>query len=165
MTVKKTKTVKADKPGVAPKIETPEHPKLIPEEGGIYYSAFSYGSRYHVFLGGIYWGLGSPGSKSSLEDRGYSSISYKGNLKDFRPEAKRAGNYNVDDYLEISTEVSGLKYEDWYRVDSASREKKSQEAFHKYLTGVLPEFDSPLSENIRPKRGTGGWWRFWWLNN
>jgi hypothetical protein len=168
MTVKKAKTVKTDKPGVSPKIKNLKPPKRIPEEGGIYYASFSYGSRYYVFLGGLYWGLISPGSKSSLEDCGYFSISYKGNLKDFRPEAKRAGYYNVDDYIEISTEVSGLKYKDWYRMNSASREKKSQEAFRKYLTGVLLEFDpGPLAEDYESGWGPNlgipkPWWKVWY---
>jgi hypothetical protein len=120
-------------------------------------------------LGGLYWGLSSPGSKSSLEDCGYSYIAYKGNLKDFIPEPKRPGYYGVDDRVTISTEVSGLKYEDWYRVDSASREMKSQEAFRKYLAGVLPEFDPQLAtsyygsytlENEPIPRKP--WWKVWY---
>jgi hypothetical protein len=140
MTVKKTKTVKtakADKPGVTPKIETPEPPKFVPEEGGIYQDGTLYPSTY-VLLEEVFWCLSDTRFSYPVI---CSHPYYLGNLKGFRPEPKRPGYYPSRDHLTISTKVSGLKYKDWYRVDSTSAEKKSREAFRKYLTGVLPEFD------------------------
>ncbi len=125
-------------------VEEKKNPEIL-EDGSLYIdrSGLRY-NYYYIKLGDFFYDL-KYGYKSTCV---YPNVEYIGNLKDFRPDKKREGFFGSN-HVEISKNISGYTYEDWYKMDSKSVQEETKQAIQDFLKTV-PGFVFPVSE--KPKR-------------